>query len=92
MRWEDEEGGNILTGGTAAGRIAADYTGESETPEIEAETMMIILSQELGVDLADTVDRTGSLHRDIRGGIPWRIGTECTDCRRYEDSQLILLR
>lgn len=34
----------MLTGGTAAGGIAADHAGEPETPEVEAETMMIILS------------------------------------------------
>lgn len=44
------------------------------------------------MDLADTVNRAGSLHRDIRGGIPRRIGTECADRRRYEDPQLVLLR
>jgi len=35
---------DILTGSTAAGWIAADYTGESEASKIKAEPMMIILS------------------------------------------------
>jgi hypothetical protein len=82
----------LSTGGTAAGWVIADDTGESEAPEVKAEAMMIIFSQELSVDLADAVDRTRPLHRNVRGGISGRVRTKCADRRRDEDSQLVLLR
>jgi len=82
----------LSTGGTAAGWVITDDTGESETPEVKAEPMMVVFSQELGVDLADAVDRTRPLHRDVRGGISGRVRTKCADRRRDEDPQLVLLR
>ncbi len=47
------------------------------------------LSQQLYMDLGDSVDGPWSLYSDVRGGVSWRGGAKCSDSAGAEETKVV---
>lgn len=81
----------ILTGGSTAGvAVAGDDSRKAQTAEVEAEPLVVVFSEQLGVHLAHTVDGARPLHRHVGSRVARRVWPERADRARHEDLQTVL--
>ena len=63
--------------------------GLPQTSEVQIESLVVIFTQQLGMDFRDSVDSFGSLNAQVRRGIPRGFWAESSDCAWNEEFEFI---
>ena len=71
--------------------VVGDDAREPKGPEVQVELLVVVLSQQLGVDLGHAVYGLRSLNAQVGRWVPGGLWTEGSDGAWHEELQVVLL-